>query len=154
MGVTGGDKFFKFIKDAKKAQRKIIGKPMVISVGFLDKIIAVLAAQLEFGNPNTKLPERPAFRQAIERIKRELAPFIIKNKLINPRFMIVDDNAAHKIAEWLVNKVKESYHGLDEPAEGERQLARKGGQSDPLVGTSGPKLIEHIAAEINGLRVD
>lgn len=152
--VTGGKVLAKTLKEANAAQKKMLREGgIIISVGFHEKLIAVLAAQLEFGNPNTNLPERPAFRIAVERIKRDLTPFVVKERLINPLKMVVDDNSARRIATWCVDVVKEEYHSFDEPAEGERQRGRKG-FSDPLVGKDGPKLIENIAAEINGQSVN
>ena len=44
----------------------------VIEIGIIDPTIAPLAAQLEFGSVKLHLPERPAFRQGIDRIKRDL----------------------------------------------------------------------------------
>ena len=150
--VTGGKKLAAFLKNSKREQRKIIGKPVVISIGFLDAVIAALAATHEFGLGNN--PERPAFRVGIERMKSGLVHFIVSNRLIDSRKMVVNESAALRIATWCVGVVKESYHAFTTPAEGERQLARKGGRSDPLVGASGPKLISHLAAAINGQRVD
>jgi len=145
MGMKGGKKLAAFLKKAKAAQRR--QGEVRIDVGFIgDALIAGLAAELEFGNPDRNLPERPAFRRANERIKRELAGFVAER--INPRTLEINHALAMEIAEWAVDIVKSEYHAFADPPEGERQLQRKGGQSDPLVGVEGPKLIERIAARI------
>ena len=150
MNARGGKKLARFLRKAKAAQAR---PPVVISIGFHDKVIGALAAQLEFGNPETNLPERPAFRLAVQTIRRDLSSFIVRERLIDPLKMVVDDRAAREIAKWCVEVLKRSYHDLEAPRESERQQERKG-FSDPLVGHEGPKLIERIAAEINGVRVD
>ena len=82
--VKGGNKLKRFLHDAKREQRRMIeGGGVVVSVGFLDAVVAVVAAQLEFGDPSTNLPERPAFRIALQTIKRDLGAFV--KKRINPR---------------------------------------------------------------------
>ena len=150
--VTGGKKLKRFLHDAKREQRRMIeGGGVVVSVGFLDAVVAVVAAQLEFGDPSTNLPERPAFRIALQTIKRDLGAFL--KKRINPRTLAVNHALGTEIARFCIEVVKRSYHDLERPGESERQIERKG-FSDPLVGKEGPKLIERIAAEINGMSVE
>ena len=144
MGVTGGRKLKRFLKEAKQAQSR---PEVVISVGFFDLVIAALAAELEFGDPSQGLPERPAFRIAIQTIKRDLSAFVAER--IDTRTMRVDNALSKKIATWLVEIVQRSYHGLESPRESEAQQERKG-FSDPLVGKEGPKLIDRIAAKLDG----
>ena len=77
--VKGGKKLKRFLHDAKREQRRMIeGGGVVVSVGFHDLVIASLAAELEFGDPSTNLPERPAFRIALQTIKRDLGAFVKK----------------------------------------------------------------------------
>ena len=148
--VTGGKNLKRFIHEAKRQQRRMEGG-VVISVGFLDAVVAVVAAQLEFGDPSTNLPERPAFRIALQTIKRDLGAFVAER--IDTRTMRVDNALSKKIATWLVEIVQRSYHDLERPGESERQIERKG-FSDPLVGKEGPKLISRISAEIDGMSVE
>ena len=55
--TKGGQKLKAHLRAAHKAAREA---PKGVEVGFLEKRIATLAAQLEYGNPATNLPERPA----------------------------------------------------------------------------------------------
>ena len=61
--VKGGKNLARFLKNAYRAERATNPN---IEVGFGDARINALAVQLEFGNPQTKLPERPAFRMGVQ----------------------------------------------------------------------------------------
>ena len=56
--VKGGKKLDRFVRNARESGRRQVS----IEVGFRDRRINALALLLEFGNPGTNLPERPAFR--------------------------------------------------------------------------------------------
>lgn len=145
MPVSGGHRARAFFARARRAQ------PVRIRVGFLDQFSAMLASQLEYGNRAQNLPERPAFRRAIRRIRKELPAFIAARvDVLNP---IISEGAAREIATWAVEVLQDEYHAFSNPREGPRQRARKG-FSNPLVGEEGPRLINRIAAEINGQKVD
>ena len=131
-------------------RRRVRGMPIVVEVGFKDRRIAVLAANLEFGNPSTNLPERPAFRvgsrESHEAVRRALAEL--------PGPMTVDK--ATRIATIARDTIRRAYLTYHGPGLSERQRARKAGTQyadDELVGHEGPKLIGHIHGYVNGRQV-
>ena len=155
--VTGGDKYRKFMREAKRA----LGSPTVIEVGFKERRIAVLAAQLEFGNPKTKLPERPAFRLGIDSIAKVVGKRIAEMKREDLRakrgavFGLTRDQAV-EIAILARDTLRQAYHDFHGAPLSERQKARKAGTQyadEQLVGAEGPRLISHIRAYVNDAEV-
>ena len=124
--VTGGKKLKRFIHEAKRQQRRMEGG-VVVSVGFLDAVVAVVAAQLEFGDPSTNLPERPAFRIALQTIKRDLGAFV--KKRINPRTLAVDHALGTEIARYCIEVVKRSYHDLERPGRASGRSSARASQT-------------------------
>ena len=59
--VKGGDKLKRFLRAAARSSR---AKQPTVEAGFLTPHVARLAGRLEFGDPRSNLPERPAFRIA------------------------------------------------------------------------------------------
>ena len=148
--VQGGKALVKFFRASKRAD-----KPLGVTVGFHDRAIAQLAGQLEFGNPKTNLPERPAARQGVAAMKRTL-PAVAREALgarDYRRGIVVDRDAAVTLGEAAVETLKASYLGFSGEGVGPAQAARKAGtvgEGRTLVGSEGPRLIEHIEAKVDG----
>lgn len=148
--IKGGRKLKAFMRNAAAASR---ARSPTISAGFLEPHVATLAAQHEFGNPRSSLPERPAFRNAkedaLEAGKAEIAKGL--GKRVASGRIVIDDGLAAKAAEAMVDVIQASYHEIEEPALSERQRLRKVGTlgaADVLVGYRGPKLIGHIQGRV------
>ena len=73
--VKGGKKLAAFVRNSKRAAAQ---KVPIVEAGFLERHVAALAGQLEFGNPATNLPERPAFRGGVSDLKRTL-PGVVRD---------------------------------------------------------------------------
>ena len=58
--TSGGRKLAARLRSDRRRDREVDGT--VITIGFHDKRLAALAGLLEYGHPDTRLPERPAFR--------------------------------------------------------------------------------------------
>ena len=150
--VTGGDKLKRFIRDKKREIGR--SRSFNIEVGFRDERIAPLAAQLEFGNPRTNLPARPAFRNALPDIAKtahEVAAVEIRRNRGT-----LDHQGAVRIALAARDALRESYLRFEGPGLSEQQEARKRGTrgaGKELIGTRGPKLVEHISAWVDGEEV-
>ena len=149
--VKGGKKLARFLSNTKRAARAF----PVIEVGFLDRHIAVLAGRLEFGDPNANLPERPAFRQGIADLERALSG-LWKDATSGKdwrRGIGVTEAEAVKVALAARDILKRSYETFAGPGLSERQERRKQGTAGAgreLVGSEGPKMIEHLEARVNG----
>ena len=154
---TGGGKLKKFLTDAKQAQRNI----PTVEVGFGDVRVGVLAAQLEFGNPQTNLPERPAFRLGMGRMRDAVMPRVVEMKRAQARagkgaVFGFSEAQAREIAILARDTLRQSYRDFHGAELSERQKARKAGTQyadDQLVGSEGPKLIGHIHGYVNGNEV-
>ena len=149
--VTGGKKLARFIR----AQKRGAERDYRITVGFVDRRIAPLAAQLEFGNPRTKLPARPAFRNALVDIRKDVRK-VAAAELRRNRGTL-DDKGAERIAIAGRDALQRSYFEFEGPGLSERQEARKRGTrgaGKELIGSRGPKLIGHIRALVNDVDVD
>ena len=123
-------------------------------VGFLERRISVLAVQLEFGNPDTDLPERPAFRNGVDRVKREapakMEELYRKRGLADGRFDLDADELA-ELGRWAEGILRDAYLEFEGPGLSERQTKRKRGTpgaGQELVGSEGPKLIKHIRSDV------
>ena len=109
--------------------------------------MAVLAAMLEYGNPSTNLPERPAFRLGVRGMKAAIEGKV--KELGSP--MSVDK--ARVLAAFARDRLRGAYLRYHGPGLSERQRQRKAGTQyadDELVGAHGPRLIGHIHGYVNG----
>ena len=127
-GLKGGDKLKRFIRDRKRAA----DYQPVIEIGFGDPVIAPLAAQLEFGSVTLNLPERPAFRQGIDRLKRDL-PEVYRRVL--KRDGGLTEAGAAEIASGGRDIIKDAYLAFEGGGLSERQEARKRGTAGAWPGT-------------------
>ena len=150
--VRGGKKLAAFMRASKRAGA---AKGRDVTVGFHDRAIAQLAGQLEFGNPRTGLPERPAFRQGRDDLKRTL-PGVVEQAVSGTDWrkgIIVGHSAAVDIGEAGRETIKASYLGFSGEGVGPAQAARKAGtpgEGRTLVGSEGPRLVERIEAKVDG----
>ena len=154
--VQGGKKLAKFIANSKRAAS---ARAPVIEVGFRGRRIAVLAAALEYGNPRTNLPERPAFRAGVDKL-----PLVVKAWREThlqgrdwTKGIVIPDSAYKALALAARDAIRQSY--LDYPGVGLSaiQEARKAGSpysDDELIGSEGPKLVSHIKAYIDGAEIN
>ena len=147
--VQGGKRWARFLKASKRAK----GKQPAVTVGFHERHVAQLAGQLEFGNPRTGLPERPAFRSGVETLKRTL-PGVVRDAVGGHDFrkgITVSQSAVVEVGTEARDTLKAAYLGFDGPGVGPAQAARKRGtpgEGRELVGSAGPKLISRIEARI------
>lgn len=154
---TGGAKLRRFVRESKTAARRA----PVIEVGFKDRRMSVLAANLEFGNPKTSLPERPAFRLGVREMAEAVSARIVEMKRqdargARPEVFGLTDAQAREIAILARDVIRRSYIDFHGAPLSERQKARKAGTEyadEQLIGAEGPKLIQHIKAFVNGTEV-
>ena len=152
--TKGGAKLRGFFR--KSRRNAASGWPDIV-VGFLDRQIAVLAAQLEFGNPRTDLPERPAFRQGIADLERALSGIVLRAlKTANPARDGVGHMTQAQAAEIGLaarDVLRASYERFEGPGLSERQSKRKEGsigEGLELIGHAGPKLLGHLQVSVDG----
>ena len=151
---TGGSKLRRFLRQSKENMSR---RAPEILVGFLDRTINPLALQLEYGNPDTSLPERPAFRQGIEDLRRQL-PAIIRKALSSSSpardgVGHITSTQAAEIARAARDILRASYERFEGPGLSERQARRKEGTpgaDKELIGHEGPKLLAHLQVSVNG----
>ena len=144
MPVRGGQRAAAYFRKARAKTG-----PSKVTVGFLDRQIAPLAMLLEYGDPETNLPERPAFRNGVDgmeqAVKRKVHEVIGKTGNMSV-------SGAARVGAVMQDQLKESYHNFHGAALSARQVKRKG-HDDPLIGHEGPKLIERIQARVDGREV-
>ena len=112
--------------------------------------MAVLAVRLEYGDPSTNLPERPAFRIGVREVENMVRT--MARKLGAP----MTHDKAQRIAIAARDRLRRAYLSYHGPGLSERQRRRKAGTryaDDELIGREGPKLIGHIHGYVNGERV-
>ena len=146
--VTGGHKLKRKLAELQRAARQV--DQMVIEVGFMGNV-AQFAAQLEYGVPSIKLPERPAFRLGIPEAAKAIHDHVLKHGM--PK----SPNDLHGPAIAARDAIRRSYLDYHGPGLSQRQIGRKEGTpyaDDELIGERGPRLISHIHAYINGIQVD
>ena len=131
----------------------------VIEVGFLDRQMSVLASRLEFGDSSTNLPERPAFRQGVEELRRRL-PEIWRDVLgsgdVARDGIGVTHAQAVEVGLRARDVLRASYEAFEGPGLSERQAKCKEGTKGAgreLVGHEGPKLIGHLEVRVDGVTV-
>lgn len=150
--TSGGNRLRAFVRSRERA---IKASPVhVVEVGFDDARISPLAANLEYGNPKTNLPERPAFRHALPDIRREARKVAAQE--IRRAGGVLDHAGAVRVAVAARDVLRTAYLNFHGPGLSERQQQRKAGTSfasQELVGGEGPKLVERIAAFVDGQEV-
>ena len=129
------------------------------TIGFHDPRIARLAATHELGQRDEKgtrkLPARPAFGRSLEELRTAYRNTLRREARGSRGAVTLPmlENAARAGVE----AVKASYEaGAPGPPVGPTQRARKAGtpgESKLLVGAKGPKLAEHVQAEVDGRKV-
>ena len=125
-----------------------------ITVGFHDPRAAALAAVHEFGKG--RLPERPAFRVSLPDVRKALSS-TTRGELLGSggggAFKLTRGGAM-RIGEAGADALRAGYlrfAGSGGPPVGAHQRARKAGTAGAgkvLVGTEGPKLINHISSRV------
>lgn len=154
---TGGAKWNKFKREAKRTAER----PPVIEVGFKGRHIAALAAGHEYGIPSANVPERPAFRLGVDRMRKVVLDRIVEMKRADARaargaVFGLTQVQAEEIAILARDVLRDAYHDFHGQPLSEKQKARKAGTpyaDDQLVGSEGPKLINHIKAFVGGREV-
>ena len=156
MSTRGGKKFKRKIADLRKRDAAVTAT--TAEVGFHEQHVAQIAALHEFGSKakdGTLLPERPAFRSAYPAMGAAMTAAIKaeggKGKGLPSKAAIEAGARAAKDA------LVASYHNAPGPPVGERQEARKAGTPGAgrlLIGAQGPRLVDHIDAQVDGKAVD
>ena len=155
--TSGGKDYRRFLRASKA---NLTRGPHEIHVGFLSRQISVLAIRLEFGDPRSNLPERPAYRQGVEDLHRALPGVLLRVlKTSDP----ARDGVWHMTTKqaWEVGMaarevLRESYLRFAGPGLSERQERRKAGtvgEGRELVGHEGPKLLDHLEVAVDGQRI-
>ena len=157
MAIRGGKKLAAFFKRARRQAKRTQG--IRTQIGFLEPRIATLAATHELGQRDkdgaSKMPPRPAFGAALRDLRQAYRTTLRREARgsIEGVTMGMLDAAAQAGKE----AVKASYErGAPGPPVGPGQAARKAGTVGAglaLVGTKGPKLAEHVRAEVDGREV-
>ena len=155
--VTGGELLKRFAAKVRRNRQQLSGTK--VEVGFFGPQISTLAALHEFGQRDKaggpKVPPRPAFRAAVPALRSEFRQSLregVRDGLEGQRGLITREQIS-KAALAALGAIRESYFAAPGPEVGERQAARKkgtAGEGRKLVGTEGPKLIDHLEAKING----
>ena len=148
--VRGGAKLRKFLRNARASTGK---RQPVAEAGFLEPHVARLAARLEFGDPRSSLPERPAFRMSRDDAMKAGRAHIVDalgSQTRSGRFAVADADA-QRAADKMADTIRDSYRTFHGAPTSERQQARKRGtpgQGRQLVGHEGEKLIGHIKGRV------
>ena len=150
--TRGGKKLLRKIRDLKRETRKVDG--VSAEAGFPRGIPASLAVQHEFGNPATKLPERPAFRAALAMVRAEFRKATLRERPIG---LPPDARAIKAGAVAAATELRRGYlefEGAPLSAAVRERKAGTPGEGRQLVGEKRPKLITKITAWVNRRRVD
>ena len=148
--IKGGKKLKAFLRNAARSSRK---PQPTAEAGFLEPHVARLAARLEFGDPRSSLPERPAFRMSRDDAMKAGRVAIVDalGKETRTGRFAVADTAAKVAADAMAETIRGSYETFHGAPTSERQEARKRGTPGAgrqLVGHEGPKLIGHIKGRV------
>ena len=148
--VKGGDKLKRFLRAAARSSR---AKQPTVEAGFLTPHVARLAGRLEFGDPRSNLPERPAFRiakgDALKAGRADIADAL--GKRTREGVFVVVDASADAAANAMAGEIRKSYETFHGAPTSERQEARKRGTPGAgrqLVGHEGEKLIGHVKGRV------
>lgn len=147
--IKGGRKLKRWLANAKRSN----GPQHRIEAGFTDRHIAALAAQLEFGNPKTGLPERPAFRMSSDAALEAGRAVVVGALGSRTREGVfnVGSAEADEAAEAMAKALRLGYARYSGPGLSERQRKRKvgtPGAGRELVGHEGPRLISQIKGRV------
>ena len=156
--VKGGKALDRFLRNAARSSRK---PQPTAEAGFVEPHVARLAARLEFGDPRSSLPERPAFRQAKGDALAAGRKVIVDalGKRTREGVFAVGDADAQRAADAMADTIRDSYRTYHGPGLSARQEARKRGSAEArkrgtpgqgreLVGHEGEKLIGHIRGRV------
>ena len=139
---TGGKKLQRLLREAGK------GGVSGVKVGFFSTAkyqdgtpVAAVAAWNEFGTKN--IPERPFFRNALAESERGVSNILAKG--IDTKKMVVDEQLAGRVGEYVQGKIRDSIIALNDPPNSPATIARKrkklhgkkgtGGGETPLIDT-------------------
>ena len=127
----GGEKLQRLLREAGK------GGVSGVKVGFFSTAkyqdgtpVAAVAAWNEFGTET--IPERPFFRNALAESERGVSNILAKG--IDTKKMVVDEQLAGRVGEYVQGKIRDSITALKEPPNAPETVRRKG-SSDPLMDT-------------------
>ncbi len=127
----GGKKLQRLLREAGK------GGVSGVKVGFFSTAryedgtpVAAVAAWNEFGTKT--IPERPFFRNALAESERGVSNILAKG--IDTKKMVVDEQLAGRVGEYVQGKIRDSITALKEPPNAPETVKRKG-SSDPLLDT-------------------
>ena len=155
VNVTGGHRLRAFMERSRGNVETL--RAARITVGFHDPRAAALAAIHEFGKG--RLPERPAFRVSLPDVRKALSTAMRAELSGNGgggAFKLTRGGAM-RIGEAGAAALRSGYLNFAEsagPPVGAHQRARKAGTAGAgkvLVGTEGPKLINHIGSRVRML---
>ena len=138
----GGKKLQRLLREAGK------GGVSGVKVGFFSTAryqdgtpVAAVAAWNEFGTKN--IPERPFFRNALAESERGVSNILAKG--IDTKKMVVDEQLAGRVGEYVQGKIRDSIIALNDPPNSPATIARKrkklhgkkgtGGGETPLIDT-------------------
>ena len=152
--VRGGGKLRKFLRNAARSSR---APQATAEAGFVEPHVARLAARLEFGDPRTDLPERPAFRTAAPDAFAAGSRIVAKalSARVREGVFMVDEAHAQRAADAMVAELRASYRTANFAPLSARQTKRKAGTPGAgreLVGHEGEKLIRHIRGRVVKVR--
>jgi len=143
MPVTGGSRFKRHMRTMRREADRIDGA--TVSVGFHDSHIAALARLHEFGvdfEDASRIPSRPAFRQARPEMSRAVRQALRKGDGLPP------DATLRRAGDDAADALRNSYLNAPGPDLSERQRERKG-HDRKLIGAEGPRMIDHIESELD-----
>lgn len=136
---SGGKRLAKVLADAKKG-----GGVSGMELGFFSTAkyqdgtqVAAVAAYNEFGTSRKvagvrrqHVPERPFFRQALEKLKPQVSEHL--RRRVNPRTLRVSNKMANEVGVIGQAAVQERIEGLRTPPNAPSTIAQKG-SSNPLI---------------------
>ena len=155
MGVKGGAKLAKYVRQVQRQAAKVQG--VKTEIGFFGQV-APLAYAHEYGRRDKAgarvVPARPAFAQSLPELRKRYRD-TLRQELEGKRGMVTVE-ALERAADAALGAVRESYQNAPGPELGESQQARKAGtpgEGRKLIGTRGPKMIDHLEARVERRRV-
>ena len=139
---TGGKKLRRLLREAGK------GGVSGVKVGFFSTAryedgtpVAAVAAWNEFGTKT--IPERPFFRNALAESERGVSNILAKG--IDTKKMVVDEQLAGRVGEYVQGEIQAGIIALNDPPNSPKTIAQKrkklhgkkgtGGGETPLIDT-------------------
>ena len=155
MGVKGGQRLLRKLKDLQRGVRQTpSGK---VEVGYFGRV-ASLARAHEYGQRDrqggVRVPARPAFHAGLRAARQAWTNTLEKDAKAHGGMVTRDGVEAG--ARAVKRAIRASYLKAPGPPVGEAQAARKRGtkgEGKLLVGTRGPKMIDHLEARVDGRKV-